>query len=84
MAEILGMTLRITVRADERGTPESLTLNSSRRKVVSVYDRWRIADSWWADEVSRDYFKVELSKGSVCNIYHDMIADRWYLARSYS
>ena len=83
MAEILGMTLEITVRADEMGTPESLTLNSNRRKVVNVYDRWRITDSWWADEVRRDYFRVELSNGSVCNIYHDMIADQWYLTKSY-
>ncbi len=75
--------MEITVRADERGIPESLTLKSNRRKVVKFYDRWRIADSWWADEVNRDYFQVELSNGSVCNIYHDMIADRWYLARSY-
>ncbi|MBI4188836.1 MAG: hypothetical protein HY529_06485 [Chloroflexi bacterium] len=83
MAEVLGMTPEVTVKADETGTPESLSLKSNRCKVVRVYDRWRIADSWWAEEVSRDYFRVELGNGSVCNIYHDMMTDRWYLTRSY-
>ncbi len=83
MTEILGTILEITVNANETGMPESLTLKSNRRKVVRVYDRWRVADSWWADEVRRDYFKVELSNGSVSNIYHDMLADRWYLTKSY-
>ncbi|MFC1893506.1 hypothetical protein ACFLYR_05700 [Chloroflexota bacterium] len=83
MAEILGIASELTVKADAMGIPESLTMKSNRRKVVRVYDHWRIADSWWADEVSRDYFRVELSNNTTCNIYHDMIADRWYLSRNY-
>jgi hypothetical protein len=83
MAQMLGLALEIAVKAANDGTPNSLTLNHNRHKVVRIYDHWRIGDSWWADEVRRDYFKVELNNGSVSNIYHDMVANRWYLAKSY-
>jgi len=83
MAQMLGLALEIAVKAANDGTPNSLTLNHNHRKVVRIYDHWRIGDSWWADEVRRDYFKVELDNGSVSNIYHDMVANRWYLAKSY-
>jgi hypothetical protein len=80
---MLGKVSEVAVTEDAEGTPASLTKQRERLRVVRVYDHRRIADAWWADEVRRDYFRLELSNGSVCEIYHDMIADRWYLTRGY-
>ena len=80
---MLGQVTEIQVTADDDGTPTGLTRKRQRLKVCRVYDHWRIADAWWSDEARRDYFRIELSNGSVCAIYHDTIADRWYLTKSY-
>jgi hypothetical protein len=51
--------------------------------VARVQDRWRIDDEWWrAHPISRLYHTVLLSDGSLLTIYHDLIADRWFLQRS--
>ncbi len=83
MTAILGQTQEIAVQEDDGGMPASLIYKGRRRKVAKVYEQWRIADSWWSDEVRRDYFKIETAPGLVCDIYHDTIADRWYLTKGH-
>lgn len=70
--------LRVIVNAD--GLPESLARNG-RTERVEVYDRWRVVDRWWAQEVRRDYFRVATSGGLVGEIYRDMVSGEWYLGR---
>ncbi len=50
-------------------------------RVTAIYEHWRLSDEWWGSEVRRDYFRIETGKGLVYDIYHDTVADRWYLGR---
>jgi hypothetical protein len=76
-----GKTREIAVLADDEGIPLTFTLNRQQYKVLKIYDQWRIYDAWWGDEVKRDYFRVQGSRDRICDIYHDMVADRWYLTK---
>lgn len=71
----------IKVKANVAGVLVSFSRNSRREKVAVIYDRWRISDEWWGEKVERSYFRVRTSAGLVCDIYHDTVADHWYLDR---
>jgi len=72
----------IKVSSDMRGTtPLSLTRNRRREKITGIYEHWRIADEWWGREIQRDYFRIETSEGVVLDVYHDVVANLWYLDR---
>ncbi len=82
MTATLGQIQEIAVQQGGDAMPLSLVYKGQRRKVVKVYEQWRIADDWWGDEVRRDYFKIETAQG-VCDIYHDTVANRWYLTKGH-
>ncbi len=65
--------------ANIEGAPLSFIRNGQRQKVLEIYNHWRVIDEWWGDEVQRDYFRIEIDRGLVYDVYHDMIGDHWYL-----
>jgi hypothetical protein len=42
---------------------------------------WRIDDEWWRQEISRCYFELELSGGTVITAFQDLISGTWYWQR---
>ncbi|MBI4286331.1 MAG: hypothetical protein HY670_10625 [Chloroflexi bacterium] len=76
-----GSLPEIEVKTDSDGKPLNLKRNGRMHRVLSIYEHWRIADGWWAEEIRRDYFRVETAQGLVYDIYHDLVAGRWYLSK---
>lgn len=70
-----------TVSWDEPGQPgRSGHARSLRpRSVVRVLDQWRYAGRWWEDEVSRDYYLVELADGVRLELFQE--GDAWWLSK---
>lgn len=73
---------RIEVDVGESGEPLSIGLDGARQKVLAIYERWRLEDEWWGKEERRCYYKIQTGRGLVCDIYHEMLTDIWYLART--
>ena len=67
----------IRVTADENGSPVSVWWDSRQRRVVRVRNVWRIDDEWWRREISRRYFELELSDGSVITVFQDLVSKNW-------
>ena len=74
---------KIEIETDAKGDPVSFEQNGRRQKIVAVNERWRLEDCWWGDEEKRCYYRVQTSRGSVFDIYHELVSDRWYLDRTY-
>lgn len=81
MAKRLREAEEIRVTVNMAGVPVGFTRNGRRQKVAAIYERWRISDEWWGEKVERNYFRIKASAGLVCDIYHDTLANRWYLDR---
>jgi hypothetical protein len=73
--------LNIQVRNGSNGEPVSFTSGKKVEKVSRIANRWRISREWWRKEVSREYFQVETGRGSICEIYCDLLTQSWYLQR---
>ena len=71
----------IEVAADDCGEPVAVVLDSGRKRVARIRNVWRIDDEWWREEISRQYFQVELQNGPVMTVFHDLITSKWYEQR---
>ncbi len=63
--------------------PIDVFYEGRRRRVVRVLCRWRIAQEWWKRPVERDYFRVNLEGGIICEVFRDISRGCWQLQRIY-
>ena len=71
----------ITVTENYDGEPSSFFCGKEMEKISRIVRRWRISKNWWRKEISREYFRVETRRGSICEIYCDLLTQSWYLQR---
>ncbi len=74
----LNAPLPITV-ATERHRPASLVINRRTHLVERIQDTWIIEDEWWRQPIRRQYFALLLDDGTRRTVFHDRVADAWYL-----
>jgi len=74
---------KIEIETDTKGDPVNFDQNGRWYRVIAVDERWRLEDGWWGDEEKRCYYRVQTSRGSVFDIYHELVTDCWYLDRIY-
>ena len=51
--------------------------------VKGVTNTWRVDFGWWRLRIWRDYYKLHTTTGLLVIIYHDLMADIWYLQTIY-
>jgi hypothetical protein len=73
----------VDVQAAAETGPLAFTWAGRLHRVASVCNTWRVRTAWWQQEIWRDYFKVQTEDGLLCTMYHDLLTDRWHLARVY-
>ncbi|MBX3081732.1 MAG: hypothetical protein KF716_08850 [Anaerolineae bacterium] len=74
---------KIAVETDEAQHPMSYIWQLQHYDVENIADHWRIDEDWWQQRLWRDYFKLTTTSGYLVLIYHDLVADNWYLQRVY-
>ena len=67
----------IRVVADDHGSPIFVWFKGRQKRVARIRNIWRIDDEWWRQEISRRYFELELSDGTVTTIFQDLISKTW-------
>ena len=65
------------------GLPQRLIWRGRTHPVEHIDRRWRVDNEWWRQRVWRDYFQLSTTTGLLIVVYHDLLADRWYLQRLY-
>jgi hypothetical protein len=82
MSKLFQPALNVEVRVNPCGEPTSLRYKGKLTHVTGISRRWRIRESWWREEVAREYFQVETSP-FVCMVYRDLGTGSWHLQRIY-
>ena len=65
--------------------PISFVWCNSEHQVLEIANRWTVHSRWWepAKMVWRQYFKILTDTEILCQVYHDLLQDRWFFARLY-
>ncbi len=61
------------------GQPATLTINHHTHAVHRIQDTWIIEDEWWREPIERQYFALLLDDGTRRTVFHDRVANTWYL-----
>ena len=63
--------------------PQSVVYGAGTRRVESVLGWWRVSQEWWKSPVERDYYRVKLEGGIICEVFRDLTTGCWNLQRIY-
>ncbi len=75
----LNAPIPLTVTSTSTGVPHALTINQQQHEVARIQDTWIIEDEWWRDPINRQYYSLLLTDGTRRTVFHDRLADTWYL-----
>jgi len=83
MNKLAWQPLELKVNESESHEPLTIRYEGRWRKVETVLSRWRMHQEWWKRPVERDYFRVRLDGGVICEVFRDISSGLWQLQRVY-
>jgi hypothetical protein len=81
MTRLLSPPACIEVRLADDGTPSFIS--GAFTGSIHPIARWKVEARWWSDPVIREYWKAVLNNSLLCEIYHDLRRDQWFVERVY-
>ena len=71
--------VEVTLSAD--GTPCFITGPFSGS--IDPIARWKVETEWWNESIIREYWRALLNSNLLCELYHDLTNDEWFVERVY-
>ncbi len=73
------IAVKVTLAADGTPTYISGTWSGSLDPIA----RWKVETEWWNQAIVREYWKVLLNSGLLCELYFDVSLGEWFVERVY-
>ncbi len=81
MTRLITPPAAIDVTLGPSGTPESIS--GAFTGSIDPIARWKVETSWWDKPVVREYWKAVLNNTMLCELYHDIARNEWFVERVY-
>jgi hypothetical protein len=81
MTRLLSPPALVEVILSADGTPSFITGAFSGS--IDPIARWKVETEWWNELVTREYWKALLNSSVLCELYHDLNRDEWFVERVY-
>ena len=81
MTKLLSPPATVEVALNPDGTPSFIT--GAFSGPVDPIARWKVETEWWDQPIVREYWKALLNNEVLCELYHDLGSDEWFVERVY-
>ena len=81
MTRLLSPPTSVIVTLGAGDTPAFLS--GALAGTVVPIARWKVETEWWDQPVVREYWKLLLNSELLCELYHDLTRDEWFVERVY-
>jgi hypothetical protein len=81
MTRLLSPPAMVEVTLSADGTPSFIEGEFSGS--IDPIARWKVETEWWNELVIREYWKALLNSNLLCELYHDLSRDKWFVERIY-
>ena len=81
MTRLLSPPAAVEVTLNADGTPGFIS--GAFIGSIDPIARWKVETEWWSGLVIREYWKALLNNALLCELYHDLGRDEWFVERVY-
>lgn len=81
MTHLLSPPAAVEVTLGDDRTPAFISGGFSGS--IDPIARWKVETEWWHEPVVREYWKALLNSNVLCELYHDLSRDEWFVERVY-
>jgi hypothetical protein len=81
MTRLLSPPAMVEMTLSPDGTPRFIAGAFSGS--IDPIARWKVETEWWNQPVIREYWKALLNSSLLCELYHDLSSDEWFVERVY-
>jgi len=81
VTRLLSPPATVEIRLNADGSPAFIS--GAWHGPLDPIARWKVETAWWKGPVLREYWKALLNNDVLCEIYHDLDHDRWFVERIY-
>ena len=74
-------TRELRVAESENREPRLVGYGARERRVEDILARWRVSQEWWKSPIERDYYRVRLEGGIICELFRNLATGSWHLQR---
>ena len=79
MTRLLTPPTAVDVTLDVGGAPTSIA--GAYSGSIDPIARWKVESRWWDRPVVREYWRALLNNDLLCELYHDMSSNEWFVER---
>ncbi len=79
MTRLLTPPTAVDVTLGPGGAPTSIS--GAYSGSLDPIARWKVETSWWTRPVVREYWKAVLNNTLLCELYHDLSSNEWFVER---
>ena len=81
VTRLLSPPAAVEVTLADDGTPAFIS--GAFTGSIDPIARWKVETEWWKQPVVREYWKALLNSNLLCELYHDLSRDEWFVERVY-
>ncbi len=81
MTRLLTPPAAVDVTLGPGGAP--MSISGAYSGSIEPIARWKVETLWWTKPVVREYWKAVLNNNLLCELYHDLSTNEWFLERVY-
>jgi hypothetical protein len=81
MTRLLSPPAAVEVTLSADGTP--CFIKGAFSGSIDPIARWKVETEWWNLPVVREFWKAVLNSNLLCELYHDLNSDEWFVERVY-
>ena len=79
MTRLFSPPTPVTVTLNADGTPAFIA--GAWSGSIDPIARWKVETRWWDRPVVREYWRALLNNDLLCELYHDMSSNEWFVER---
>jgi hypothetical protein len=81
VTRLLSPPAAVEVTLNPDGTPGAIAGAFSGS--IHPIARWKVETEWWNQPFVREYWKAVLNNDVLCELFHDLNRDEWFVERVY-
>jgi len=84
MSTTVDKAQKVKITTNIEGIPLTITISGKTKRVTKIYQQWHKSERICTQNVSKAYFRIKTTGGTIIDVYRDSTSNSWYLDKVYN